>query len=357
MSAGFFVSRRERDITVVQGFTRFRKIQVGKQSVIATAVPATRVLPYRGLIEYNPNRTDPDVDVGSLDPILAPYPLAPEVTISGATGPLDYDNLAIRMSAGIKGGVSPTGPTGGTAYTWTFTAASLTADSFDYYSVQTGDDSSDANGAGSNGFGGVIDTLSEEMGEDLAPWTVSDDWVFANATYGNRTGSLTIAANPAWVFGADTAIYLDSNALAIGVTPLAAAVRGATLRVSNNLDQKRFADGSNTRFNLQAFGRGPREIEFTMTVEKTTATIAEVATLDDTPVPNRYIKIASSSTELAGTALPYSSNTFLPVRLMSVSDGEIGGNANWTLTYKGFYDSTLAYAYKRIIVNKLSALP
>jgi len=342
---------------VVQGFTRFRKIQVGKQSVIGTAVPATRILPYRGLITYNPNRTDPDVDVGSLDPVLAPYPLAPEVTISGATGPLDFDNLAIRMSAGVKGGVSPTGPTGGTAYTWTFTAASLTADAFDYYSVQTGDDASDSAGAGSNGFGGVIDTLSEEMGEDLAPWTVSDDWVLAGATYGNRTGALTIAANPAWVFGADTAIYLDSNALAIGVTPLAAAVRGASLRISNNLDQKRFADGSNTRFNLQAYGRGVREIEFTMTVEKTTATIAEAATLDDAVVPNRYIKVATSSTEFAGTAIPYSSNTFLPVRLYEVSDGEIGGNANWTFTYHGFYDSTLTYAFKRVIVNKLSALP
>ena len=37
--------------------------------------------------------------------------------------------------------------------------------------------------------------------------------------------------------------------------------------------------------------------------------------------------------------------------------GEIGGNANWTLTYRGFYDSTLLYAFKRVIVNKLSALP
>ena len=108
---------------MAQGFTRFRKIQVGKQSVIGTAVAATRVLPYRGLMVYNPNRTEPDVDAGSLDPILAPYALAPTVEMSGAAGPLDFDNLAVRLSAAIKGGVSPTGPTGGTAYTWTFTAS------------------------------------------------------------------------------------------------------------------------------------------------------------------------------------------------------------------------------------------
>ena len=342
---------------MVQGFTRFREIQVGKQSVIGTAVATTRTLPYRGLMIYNPNRTDPDVDVGSLDPILPQYALAPEVTMGGATGPLDFDNFAVRLSAGIKGGVSPTGPTGGTAYTWTFTAASLTADSFDYYSVQTGDDTADSATAGTNAFGAVIDTLSMEMGEELGPWTVTDDWVAAGAVYGNKTAAITIANALPWVFGADTQFYLDSNALAIGITPITGAVRGATLSVRNNLDQKRFADGSNTRFQLAAYGRGPREIEFSMTVEKTTAMIAEVATLDDTPVPNRYIKISQQSTELAGTAIPYSANTYLPVRLISVEDGEIGGNANWTLTYKGFYDSTLTYAYKTVLINKLSALP
>src|SRR5690348_9441108 len=264
---------------------------------------------------YNPNRTEPDVDAGSLDPILAPYAVAPTVTMDGAAGPLDYDNLAIRLSAAIKGGVSPTGPTGGTAYTWTFTAASLTADSFDYYSVQTGDDTSDSQTAGTNAYGAVINNFSQEMSEDLGPWTVSDDWIAANAVYGNRTGSLNIAANPAFVFGADTAIYLDSNQAAIGVTPITSAVRGVTLTVNNNLDQKRYADGSNTRFALQGYGRGPREITVELTVEKTTQTIAEVATLDDTPTPDRFIKIASSSTENAGTAVPYSSNIFLPMRL------------------------------------------
>lgn len=297
------------------------------------------------------------MDVGSLDPILPPYALAPEVTMDGATGPLDFDNDAVRMSAGLKGGVTPTGPTGGTAYTWTFTASSLTADAFDYYSVQTGDDTSDSAGAGTNAFGAVIDELSEEMTEELGPWTVSDNWIAAGAVYGNRTAAITISNTMPWVFGADTKFYLDSNPAAIGITPVDGAVRGATLTVRNNLDPKRFADGSNTRFNLQAYGRGQREIELTVTVEKTTQMIAEVATLDDTPVPNRYWKVATSSTELAGSAIPYSINTFLPMRLYSVADGEIGGNANWTLTYRGFYDTTLTYAFKRIIVNKLSALP
>lgn len=342
---------------MAQGFRRFRKIQVGKQSVIGTAVPATRVLPYRGLMVLNPNRTIPDVDTGSLDPILTPYAAEQTVLMSGASGPQAFDDLPIRLSAGIKGGVSAVGPTGLTAYTWTFQAASLTADSFDYYSVQTGDDTSDSAGAGTNAFGAVIDTFSMEMPESLGPWEVSDDWVGAGAVYGNRTGALSIDSAPIWAFGADTSFYLNSVPGAIGATQLVDAVRGASLEIANNLDQKRFANGSNTRFQLGAYGRGEREITLTLTVEKTTATIAEAVTLDDDPVPNRYVKIACNSTVLAGTATPYKFEFYLPVRLVDVSDGEIGGNANWTFTYKGFYDSTLGYAFRAVVVNKLATLP
>jgi hypothetical protein len=341
---------------MAQGFTRFRKIQVAKQTVIQTAVAATRVLPYRSLVVYNPNRTDPDIDVGSLDPVLAPYMLAPEVTLPGASGPLTFNDYSVRASAGLKGGVAPTG-TAGSGFTWTYQCASLTADAFDYYSVQTGDDTSDSAGAGTNAFGAVINQFSQSMEEGLGPWTVSDDWIAAGAVYGNRTGSLNVDANPKFAFGADTAFFMDTNAGAIGATQLLSSVRGATLTINNNLDQKRFADGSNTRFTLNSFGRGLREVTLELVLEKTTQSIAELVTLDDTPTPNRYFKISTNSTELAGTVTTCKSEWFLPMRLYESSDGEIDNNANVTLTYKGFYDSTLTYAIKLIVLNSLSALP
>ena len=342
---------------MAQGFTRFREIHVAKQSVIGTAVPTTRTLPYRSAVIINPNRTDPDVDVGSLDPIIAPYPTALEATMSGASGPQTMNDLSVRLSAGVMGGVSPTG-NAVSGYTWTYTPASLTADSFDYYTVETGDDTAASAGAGVNGFGGVINTFAMTMPEDLGPWTVSDDWIFAGAVFGNKTAAVNVDANPVFMFGADTAFYLNTNAGAIGATQIVDAVRGASLTISNNLDEKRFANGSNTRFQLGAYGRGARQIELTLTVEKTTAMIAEAVTLDDTPVPNRYIKIACNSTENAGSGgTKAKAEFFLPVRLYSVTDGEIGGNTNWTFTYRGFYDSTLTYAFKAIVVNSLSALP
>src|SRR6266542_849795 len=207
--------------------------------------------------------------------------------MGGATGPQTFDDLSVRLSAGIKGGVTGSG-SAVAGYTWTFTAASLTADVFDYYSVQTSDDTGASGGSGILGFGGVINQLGMTMPQDLGPWTVSDDWICAGAVFGNYTAGLTVDNSPKYAFGADTTIYLDSTPGSIGISPIASAVRGAQLTVNNNLDEKRYANGSNTRFALSDFGRGPRTIEFQVTVEKTAAMITEANKIDDTPVANKY---------------------------------------------------------------------
>lgn len=336
----------------IQGFTRLRYSQIGKQTVIGTSVAATRRLPWRGTVSYNPNRTDPDVDVGSLDPVIIPYAMAPETTW-GPTGMLTFDDLPYRLAAGLKGGVTAAG--GAAPYTWTYQLASLTADAFDYFTVETGDDTHAADGI--EGFGGVADSLEEEMTEDLGPWSFSDAWLFANADLAtDNTAGLTVDETPAFVFGADTVIYMDSNALAIGITPLVDAVHGATIRVTNNLDQKRFANGSNIRFDLAGYGRGAREIELVLTVAKTAATMAEAATLDDDPVPERFFAVKTISTEIAGGVTPYQYDRRGCFTLRSREEGEIGGNATIVLTYLAKYNSVLQYAYKATVINALGAL-
>ena len=346
-------------ITATPGNTRFRKHQIGIQTLLNTAVPATYVLPWRGAITFNPNTTDPDVDVGSLDPILAPYRMAQEVATT-MTGPLPYDPLVIRLSAGLKGGVAPV-TVGTNGRRWTYQLASLTADVFDVYSDEWGDDTSDAattpNSDGILGFGALVNVLEETMPEDLGPWTVNDQWVFSGATFGNRTAGLTVDANPEWVFGADSKFYLDSAVGNIGTTEISNTVHGATIRVSNNLDLKRFANGNSTRFNLAGYGRGPRVIEVVLTVAKTAAMIAERATLDDDPVPTRYLAVTTTSTQFAGTGIPFSYDRRGAFRLFDVSDGEQGSNSTMILTYRAFYDSTLGYAYRALVNNALTALP
>ena len=336
----------------IQGLVRLRTNQIGKQSALLTAVAATRRVPWRDVVDYDPTRTDPDVDVGSLDPVIVPFSGFPNITWN-PTGLVFYNDLPSRLAAGLMGGITATG--GGAAKTWTYQVASLTADSFDYFTVESGDDTSATDGI--QAYGGVADSLEETMDEGLGPWTFSDAWVFAGANLAtDRTGALTVDQTPTIAMGDETDITMDATAGSIGVTPLTDALHAATIRVSNNLDLKRFANGSNGRRKLSGYGRGARAIDLVLTFAKTTETIAERATLDDEPVPSRFFQVRTISTILAQAATPYSYSRRGAFRLFTAEDGESGGNATIILTYRAYYDSTLGYAYRASVVNTRSTL-
>lgn len=336
----------------IQGLVRLRTNQMGKQGALLTAVAATRRVPWRDVVDYDPTRTDPDVDVGSLDPVIVPYSGFPNITWN-PTGLLMYNELPARLSGGLMGGISATG--GGTAKTWTYQIASLTADAFDYWTVESGDETSASDGI--QAYGGVADTLEETLEEGLGPWSFSDAWVFAGANLAtDRTAGLLVDASPTFVMGDETDITMDATAGSIGVTPLTDALHAATIRVSNNLDLKRFANGSNGRRKLSGYGRGARVIELVLTFAKTTETMAEAATLDDEPVPSRFFQVRTVSPTLAQAATPYSYTRRGAFRLFTRENGEIGGNTTLILTYRAYYDSTLGYAYRASVVNTRSTL-
>jgi hypothetical protein len=102
----------------IQGFRRFRKHQVGVQSSFTSNTSATRVLPYRGAIDVDPALVIPDVDTGSLDPMLAPYAGAAVYGGTWGDGKLAYDDAPYLWALLIKSSGAPTG--GGTAKTHTF---------------------------------------------------------------------------------------------------------------------------------------------------------------------------------------------------------------------------------------------
>jgi hypothetical protein len=316
---------------------------------IGSNVPASRILPYRGPIKVEPNRTQPDVDTGSLDPILASFRGATDVTGTWE-GKAAFDDLPYIYHCAIKGGVTATGTD---PYTWTYQAASLTADSLGFVVDEWGDDvTSDV----ITGGGGTLNTWELSFGEDLSAFDFSGELFYARGSFeGGFTGALTIDAVPEWVYGAHTVIYMDTVAGSIGITPLVDAIHGATFNVNNNLDRKRFANGSNVGWELAGFGRGPREVEFKLTVAKTTATIAEAQTLDDTPVPTRYFDLKTTSTETTG-GTPYSNSIRFPAELIGRDDSTINNNDVIELTYRGKYDATLGYAIRAVAVNSLSAL-
>lgn len=335
----------------LSGFIRFRRHQVGKETTFGSNSPAVTRLPYRGSIVVEPNRTTPDVDTGSIDPVLAAFFGQTDVTGSWE-GKAAFDDLPYIYALGVMGGISPTGAV---AKTWTYQAASLTADTFDTVTDEWGDDATTDTIVAA---GGVINDWQLSFGEDLSAFDLTANLYYSKETFGAAyTAGLTVDSTPQWLYGAHTVVYMDSNPAAIGITPLVDAVHAATFAVNNNLDRKRFANGSNSAWNLVGYGRGPREITFTLRVAKTATTIAEAQTLDDVPVPVRYFDIKTTSTEIiTGTATPYSNSIRFAAELISRADTEIDNNSVIDLTYRGKYDGTLGYALRCSVVNTKASI-
>jgi len=338
-------------VSPIAGNTRFRKHQIGKQTALLTAVPATRVLPYRGPIEIQPNREFPEVDTGSLDPTMAPFSGAKEIT-SNWTGKVAYDDTPYIFAAAGKGGEVASGAT---AKTWVFDYASLVADDFEYLTDEWGDDTHASDGL--RGVGGVIDSYTFGFDETLAAVDLDAQLVYADAQMAQaRTPGLSVDSEPNWVYGADFEFFLDTTAGGIGGSKWVDAIHTWSVNWQNNLDRKRFANGSNTRFKLAGYGRGERTIEIAIQVAKTAYSMAEAATLDDVPVPLRFLVGRFISPEIITGSTPYSLTSQAAARLMSRADGEIGGNSTITLTYRVVYDTTLGFAIRNTIVNTLAAL-
>ena len=329
----------------VSGLQRLRKHQLGFQTSFASNTSATKVLPYRGAIVIDPQLTDPDVDVGSLDPILAPFAGAANYTGTWE-GKLAYNDAPDLWAGLLKGGVAPTGAV---ARQHVFQAASLTQDTFPYFTDQWGDDvATDWITGGS----GIINGLTLGFDEELGAWDVNADLLFARAAFGGPTGGLSVDASPTWVYGADTEFFMDTTTGAIGTTKWTDVIHRISVGIVPNNDPKRFANGSNTRFQLSNFGRGAREIEYTIGVAKSATTTAERQRIGDAPPAETYLEVRTTSPTIITGSTPYSQSVRSPVRLISATPAEFGeNNTGYELTYRARYNSTLLYAIRVVTVT------
>ena len=158
----------------VQGFVRLRKHQFGRQSAWGNAEPATRAYPFSGVPSVNLNWTDPEGDFGSLFPIAAPHREAPDITASLNAPVVNYNDLPLMLAGVFGGDERPTGS--GTSQMWAWTPAALTADDFDLFTYEFGDDVT------TDWYQlteGIITQLTFNGPDNLGPVSASMNWLFA----------------------------------------------------------------------------------------------------------------------------------------------------------------------------------
>ena len=339
-------------VAALPGNVRLRAFQLGKETTFGTAVPATRRFGWSFAPTVDPHWTFPTSDTGTLDQALPPYRMAVDVT-GTVTGPLAYNDAPYLWAALAKGGVTPTG--GGAAKTWAYAPASTSQDIFEIFTGEWGDDTTDQ----FQYADGVLDSLTLTFPQDLGPITVDGTaWRFASVAYPvARTAGLQVDPAPTWAYAADTSYYFNDAAGAIDTTQLVNSVHDVTLVVNNNLDVKRFQNGSNSRFQAAGYGRGLRTFQVTYNFAKSTAALAEVAKwLNANPV-ERFASIRTDSVQAAQVGTNYSQHILFSGYWFTRTEGTYGtANTTAQLVCQGWLDQTLTYPFSAAVVNTLAAL-
>jgi hypothetical protein len=346
----------------IQGFVRLRRHLFGRQSVFGTKVAATRAYPFSGVPTNELNWTDPEVDTGSLDPVAAPYRVGSDLTADLTTPSLAYNDLPILFAAFFGGDVEPTG--GGTAKTWTWDPSSTTVDERDVFTYEFGDDVlTDWFQLGD----GLLESFELTGPEGLGPLEASMSWRFGSFSSTGSTDSpadggvpqdLSVATDDAYIFLKDGGIYIADTVAGLDAGQVTDALHTFTLRGSQELDLKRFANGDQS-FDIDAYGPGARVIELECTWAKTADTVGTGSESDDwssDEAVNRYVSLRFVSTAVAQTPSTFYALTItLPMRYYTREEGEIGGNTTVILTGHAFYDpDDLDGVFQATIVNTLT---
>ena len=343
----------------IAGFVRLRKHQFGRQADFGTKVEATRAYPFSGTPSVDLGWTDPEVDVGSVDPMAAPYRGAIDATASLTAPALAYNDLPLMLS-GIFGGAVAPAPGAPPFQEWTHEPASTTVDSIDAFTYEFGDDvTTDWFQLGD----GILESLEFAGPEGLGPLTASMSWRFGSVASSGSTDSpdspavptagLSVATDDTIVYLKDCTLSIADTVAGLGAGVVTDALHSFSLKIAQEVDQKRFANGTKS-FDVSAYGRTGRSIELECTFAKTADTVGigseSDAWMSDTTVP-RIIQLLFSSTDT-----PYGWTVTMPMRYYTRSEGEIGGNTTVVLTAHAYWDPdvNLDSIFQSALINELT---
>src|SRR4029077_8323143 len=270
------------------------------------------------------------------------------------------------MMCGVFGGAA-TAVGATTSKTWAHTPASLTADAFDLFTYEFGDDVLDD----WYQFGdGIIESLVISAPVGLGPLSATMTWRFGSLTSTGSTTfpvtgtvptpSLNVDRAPVPLYLKALGIWIDSPPGAIGTTAILNSLHNFTLTISRVIDQKRFANASQS-FDLQAYGSGARTISLDCRFAKSEDIVGTGSESDSwmsSASVDRYIQLKATSKALASTGpdVPYSWLLQAPMRYYTRLEDAEGGNTVVNLPARAFLEpNTFAGVFKSTIVNKLVA--
>jgi len=352
----------------VIGLTRNRRHLLGRQTAFGTLIAAKRAYPFSGTPDEDEQWTDPEGDFGSIYPVAAPYRGPGEYGANLSLNPLNYNDLAQLLSGFFGGGVVGTGTND---IHRVYEPAADGSDPFDVYTYEFGDD---ADGSDSdrpndwfqNGDGFLTSFTIDSPETGAGVLTSQEQWTFGSFAYAGSTDNSPASTipsipdvpdtDPTQIYLKDCSVFMDSDPSDIGSTQLTDSVHKFTLRGTQEVDKKYYANGTQ-KFTPDAYGRGRVGIEIDLIYAKTPDTVGVGSESDawsaNTAVP-RFLTVSFESTREADVGVPYSWLFSMPLRYYTRTEGSIGGNSTVQLTGHAFFEpDTLAYPFYSELVNTL----
>lgn len=333
----------------------FHKVQLGRQSVVGTAVAATTVFPVdAGFLGFELDRAveSPDEDYGRMSREQAGRS---SFGVRGASASVPFvcrfQDLMHILEMHVAGSVSPTGA-GPYVYTYT---ADETSDTLKPYTVEYGDINSTQDEW--RGVGVLAEEV--EVGFDAltspgnAMWTGSASLVALDREANAMTSSQTPPATLETMEGHPTTIAIGSTSTAFA--SLSAVTSSlASFRFTSRVPLVRRAYGGTSDI-ATAYGRsGKAEAEWEALIKIASGTktdFADVFAVSGSIPTEKRFRITVDGSGNNDFKLDFRS------LYTAVDVGEREGERLYLVKGKAVYDSTLGGRYQGILTNDVASVP
>lgn len=330
------------------GIKAFRKLQLGREAVAGTAVPATTLWRGLGTIEDQRETVEVDEDVGLFSGADRTYSGKLGALLPMEAVPASFEQFPHILEAGILAIGTGVADGAGAGKIYDYTIPETTANAIKTYTIEGGDDQE----AEEMEYSFVQDFALE--GKPGEPWMISANWLGRQVTVSSFTGAITVPTVEDMLFS-NTKFYIDPVGSAYGTTLKSNTLLGASLKFKTGWKAVFAADG-------QLYFSFIKGVKPTITLEitfefNTTAVAEKVIWRAQTP---RKIQLKCEGSAItAGTT--YSKKTMIINLVGKWSKfskiGENEGNDIVTGTFNGKYNATAADAGDIIIVNTLATIP
>lgn len=328
------------------GIKALRKIQIGRETVPGTAVPATLI--YRGLGGMPDDQRTvvfPEENIGYLSGTDRQY--QPKLMGKAAFDdtPATFEQLPHILEAGI-GAVTPTDDTG-SGFIYAYNLSTTSGGMPKTYTIEAGDNVA----VEVMPYSFVVDfSLSGTAGE---AWNMGATWNGRTWTPGAFTAALTPPAVEEILFS-KTTLYIDNSTDAIGTSLKSNTLLAATLNVNTGFVPVFTADG---QLYFSFVKQVAPEVTLQITFEHNAAAVAEKAAWRaGTP---RQLRLLTTGSALTTPGAHATKKLIIDLAGKWESFDVLGdqdGNDIVTATFRARYNADANLFAKIVVVNELASL-